>query len=29
VVSGLKALKKDPVAAYFSAKGTAVKPYKE
>ncbi len=29
VVSGLKALKNDPVAAYFSAKGAAVKPYKE
>jgi rhamnogalacturonyl hydrolase YesR/lysophospholipase L1-like esterase len=27
VVSGLKALKKDPVAKYFSAKGKAVKPY--
>jgi len=29
VVSGLKALKNDPVAKYFSAKGAAVKPYIE
>ena len=29
VVSGLKALRNDPVAKYFSAKGAAVKPYIE
>ena len=29
VVSGLKALKNDPVAADFSAKGAAVAAYKE
>jgi hypothetical protein len=29
VVAGLKALKNDPVAAYFSAKGAVVQVYKE